>query len=327
MVHWLHLCMSQSAALTEKTSLSRNSRHALKALLYFDIFSYPLTQNEIHRFMGSECDEQALSDTLDYLTEQGLTYRHGSYFSVSNEPDWVEKRERGNAAARQMMKTAYRFSRFISRFPYVRGVAISGSLSKGYLDDLGDIDYFIVTKPGRLWIARTLLIGFKKVFLLNSKKYFCVNYFVDTDHLEIPDKNIFTATELLTLIPVYDPNVHKAFLQQNLWAYGYLPNYTSHMPDHVFPEKRYPIKAAMEALLNGGLGERLDSWFMTRTMQRWKNKFEHFTSDYFDHALRSRKYVSKHHPQNFQLRVLNALSERVKEFEARHHVKLEVPHD
>src|SRR4029453_8923510 len=92
----------------------------------------------------------------------------------------------------------------IASFPYVRCVCISGSLSKKYFDDTTDIDFFVITKPGRLWVCRTFLILFKKLFLLNSKKYFCINYFIDSDNLEIPDQNIFTATELTTLIPMHD---------------------------------------------------------------------------------------------------------------------------
>jgi hypothetical protein len=42
----------------------------------------------------------------------------------------------------------------------------------------------------------------------------------------------------------------------------------------------------------------------------------------FDIALKTRKYVSKHHPRNFQSRVLDALDKRVSEFEIKHKIKL-----
>ncbi|MEZ5195381.1 MAG: hypothetical protein R2764_02960 [Bacteroidales bacterium] len=86
------------------------------------------------------------------------------------------------------MLKAKRFSTFISNFPYVRGISLSGSLSKGYIGDDPDIDYFIITKENRLWLSCTMLIAFKKIFLFNSCKYFCVNYFIDTNNLEIEEK-------------------------------------------------------------------------------------------------------------------------------------------
>ena len=101
------------------------------------------------------------------------------------------------------MHKALRNARLIFHFPFTRAIMISGSLSKNYADEASDVDYFIIVKPGRLWIARTLLIIYKRIFLMNSKKYFCVNYFIDEDHLEIEEKNLFTAVELTTLIPIH----------------------------------------------------------------------------------------------------------------------------
>ena len=67
--------------------------------------------------------------------------------------------------------------------PYVRGVFISGQLSRYIADQKSDIDYFIVTEPERLWIVRTLFVLFRRTFLLNNRKYFCTNYYVTTEKL------------------------------------------------------------------------------------------------------------------------------------------------
>ena len=74
-------------------------------------------------------------------------------------------------------------ARFISKFPFVAAVGVSGSLSKGYYDSDSDIDFFIITQHNRLWICRTLLMVYKKIFLLNSRKYFCPNYFISSEQL------------------------------------------------------------------------------------------------------------------------------------------------
>src|SRR5690606_3777846 len=103
---------------------------------------------------------------------------------------------RGNLMANKFSDIARKKAKLISQFPFVRGVMASGSLSKGYADEKSDIDFFIITIPNRLWIARTLLVLYKRIFLLNSHKFFCVNYFVDEKHLGIEEKNLFTATEL-----------------------------------------------------------------------------------------------------------------------------------
>lgn len=308
---------------TKKLDLSLDQRKALRALLYFDLFNYPLKLDEIKLYssLGKSSDIKTIVNTL---VEEGLVVSTHEFYLLSAETKNVQSRINGNRAAEKMMVIAKRMSRFISRFPFVRMVAISGSLSKGYSDELGDIDYFIVTKPGRLWIARSILIAFKKVFLLNSKKYFCVNYFIDTDHLEIPDKNIFTATEVLTLEPMYDPDVFQAFIGSNLWASEFLPNASIKSVSNANPKRNYIIKSFIEFCLNGRFGEALDAYLMKLTMNKWQKKFNHFTPEYFEHALRSRKYVSKHHPQNFQKKVLDSLDKRILDFETQYGLSLDL---
>jgi predicted nucleotidyltransferase len=98
-----------------------------------------------------------------------------------------------------MWKLAGIVTHVIKRFPFVRGVFVTGSLSKNSSDSSSDLDFMVITRKGRLWIARTLLMLFKKIFLLNSYKYFCINFLLSEDNLEIEDKNVFTATEVMTV--------------------------------------------------------------------------------------------------------------------------------
>ena len=85
------------------------------------------------------------------------------------------------------------------------------------MDEHSDLDFFIITKPNRLWIARMLLALYQKIVLLNSHKYFCVNYFVDEHHLAIEEKNLYTATELSTLIPLYGKEYYPQLMMANHW--------------------------------------------------------------------------------------------------------------
>src|SRR6185369_8068797 len=162
------------------------SKNILRSLLYFDIFKHPLQAGEVFQC----CSEPLVSlsvieEELNFLMTQGLVSENRGFFFPENNPHYVIRRLAGETKAGKSLKIASRFSRLISLFPFVRGVCISGSLSKGYMDHETDIDYFIVTKPGRLWLSRSLLILFKKIFLLNSRKYFCLNYFIDDENLRI----------------------------------------------------------------------------------------------------------------------------------------------
>ena len=305
-----------------ENKLSELGCHIIRTLIYFDVFSYPLTSNEI--FVYSQMENSSLVEVeteLVILSKKSLVFEHNDFYALIDDEKLSIRRMKGNENAKKIIPKAHRNAKLIGSFPFVRGVGISGSLSKGYMDESGDVDFFIITEPEKLWIARTLLILYKKIFLLNSRKYFCVNYFIDTNHLEIPDKNIFTATEILTLIPAYNHEVFEEFLKANNWSRKYLPNKVTEK-DIIEKKHEKFFKNIIEISLNNQLGNILDSFFMKLTLNKWKRKFKHIKETDFELALRSRKYVSKHHPQGFQHRVLSSIGKKIESFETINNLKL-----
>ena len=301
-------------------------QHVLMPLLYFEIFSYPLTVDEILHFcQDKNCRPEALKKSLHEGVKKGYIFQHEQFFLCQNKPEWVKRRKEHNHRASRYLSRAYKMAQLIRRFPYVRAVFLSGALSKNVMPKDGDIDYFIVTKAGRLWISRTLLVLFKKIFLLNSHKYFCVNYFVDEEHLEIEEKNLFTAMETVTLVPLHNPTIYRSFYAVNDWAQQYFPNAPMRSIEKTIPVKKSYIQDAIESLLNGKRGDRIDLYCMRTTLGHWQKKFRNFDPDKFENALKSRSYVSKHHPQDFQTKVLTAYAERIQAFEANQQVELERP--
>lgn len=302
--------------------ISEQESSVLLVMLYFNLFNYPLTEKEIARFSRSaDIEQPLLSNAIDALVHRGLVFKTGEYYALSNDMSLSAYRNKGMEMAEKLMKKANVYGRLIHAFPFVRSVCISGSLSKGCVDESGDVDYFIVTEPQRLWVARTLLIVFKKLFLFNRHKYFCVNYFVDTNHLEIQDKNIFTATELLTLTPMSGHNIFEKLISENNWTSAFLPAYQVKVRQEK-ENKDGILKRTTEWILKGYLGNWLDTVFMELTIRRWRKKFSNFNEEELDSAMRSRKYVSKHHPQNFQKRVLSKFEESIRQFEEKNKVTL-----
>lgn len=288
-----------------------SAEHAvLHTLAYFAVFSYPLTEDEIWAYAPASPTGRA-GDGVDFLLAARKIFRFGPFFQLQDDPSWVPRRLEQNRRADQFLPIARRMARLIGGFPFVRGVFVSGSLSKHCMSADSDIDFFIVTAPERLWLARTLLVFFKKIFLFNSHKYFCVNYFVDTEHLDIEEKNRFTATETVTLLPMYGREEYTAFRQANDWAWQMFPNFPARALDDVPLHTRGFFKKTWEWLLNGRVGEWLDGRSMRLTVGFWRRKFRHFDGDKFDAALKSRRHVSKHHPLHFQEKVLRAWKARL----------------
>ncbi len=289
----------------------------LRTLIYYDVFSYPLSAEEIFENSCFKTKVQAdCSKLLNKLTEMGIIHKVGDFYSISNDTEKSEERVKGNRRAEKWMNRARRFSSFISRFPYVRGVSVSGSLSKGFIGDDPDIDYFIITSPNRLWFARTLLVVFKKIFLLNSYRYFCINYFIDTESLEIEEQNLFTATEIATMIPMFGNGIKSEFFKQNKWVQNYYPNYSGKDISGLVVKKPGLFKRFLEAMFNNRVGDKLDSYFMKKTTSHWTRKFKNkYSQEEFNLVFKSSKKISKHHPSNYQKKVRNEFYKRIAEME------------
>ena len=287
----------------------------MRALLYYDLFDYPLTSKEIFRFLPSNhVTHVDIERELDAMVQKTLVYRLGDFFSVRPNPALQERRMKGNLLAAKHLKIASEKSKVISRFPFVRSVMVSGSLSKGYADERSDIDYFIITRPGRLWITRSLLALYRRIAYFNSRKYFCINYFIDEGHLEIEEKNLFTATELATLIPLFGLTPHTELMQRNDWVRKYFPNY--HLQPAAQETKSQPfLKRITERIFNACFPDALNNLLMRLAVRRWRKMYHHsLGADVFRLAFKSSSSVSKSHPNAYQNKVLTRYEERVRSY-------------
>jgi len=161
-------------------------KNILATLAYFDVFNYPLTQSEIFLFLSQRYDLAVFSNALLLLMAERAVYKFDNFYTLKNDLGIAKRRSAGNKKAAELIQVAKRVGSFLIRFPYVRGIGISGSLSKNFADEQSDIDLFIITAGNRLWVARTILHFFKKMtFLVNKQHLFCMNYFIDEQALEI----------------------------------------------------------------------------------------------------------------------------------------------
>ena len=172
----------ENFSVLKKASAAQSA--VLRTVLYFDLFEHPLTEKEIYNLIRTRQQTSSeVSLALRELCKDGLLHCQEGFYFLPGKNASINRRLKGEAHAAVSLKTAMKFSKRIAKFPYVRGISLSGSISKNFMDNQSDIDYFIVTAPERMWVARTLLILYKKTFLLNSRKNFFVNYFISDDSL------------------------------------------------------------------------------------------------------------------------------------------------
>ncbi|MBS1526329.1 MAG: nucleotidyltransferase domain-containing protein [Bacteroidetes bacterium] len=286
--------------------LTAAGKNILATLAYFDLFSYPLTIEEIQLFMPAKCDPDEFNYSLRWLVIDRAIFKFDKYYTLKNDYFLIERRQSGNIKAAEMIEKAQKVGRLLIRFPYVRGIAISGSLSKNFADDDSDIDLFIITAKNRLWIARTFMHLFKKLtFLFRKEHYFCMNYYIDEEELLIREKNIYTATEIATLMPLQGDIVFEHFYATNTWIRDFLPNKCMRLAT-AHPMKRSILKRLVEVLFNNGLGNVVDNMLMKVTVTRWgrKSLMRKKNSKGFIMSMDAGKHYAKPDPQSFQHRLI-----------------------
>lgn len=290
----------------------------IKTILYFSIFRYPLTLEEIHSYTNnSNCSDT--EKELLHLIDQKILTKVDDFYVYGSDLDSVIKRLRGNMNAKKIMAKAHERALFISKFPFVESVGVSGSLSKGYYDNDSDIDFFVITKHNKLWVCRTILMLYKKIVLFNSRKYFCVNYFISDQQLEIEEKNRFTATELKTLIPMQGKQVFEKFYDRNTWVKDYFSKFEINLES--VPEiKKTALTKTVEFIFDNGFGSAIDYVFKSITLRKWRAKFKFLSEDDFKIALKSTKNISKHHPSNFQKKVILSLNDKLEEVQRNYNI-------
>lgn len=308
----------------QKITISSLGKSIIKTLAYYDIFDYPLKAEEIYYNLGTNSVSLTeIENEVEQLCKIGITFNKNNFYLLRNNENFISRRLEGNRLAEIKLISAYRMTKLISKFPYVRAVLLSGSISKGYMEKDSDVDYFIITHPNRLWVTRLLLMLFKKVFLLNSRKVFCINYFVDTETLEIEEKNIFTATELATLIPIYGKDLYDELYKNNIWIKKFYPNFPKRDNEILVNKNNLFIQNLIEKTLNNSLGDKLDDFAMNLFEKSNHKKYREYNSNDFQVAFKTSKHESKHHPKFFQKRVLEAFNDKLKSIENNYNVSLD----
>jgi len=304
--------------------ISESDNHAaleaLKTIIYFSIFNYPLKLDEICNFSVSK-NKDGIQKDLEELVSKKVIFKVDDYYLMAQHRESIEKRIMGNQMAVNALVKAKERASFIAKFPFVEAVGVSGSLSKGYYDKDSDIDFFVITQPDKVWLCRTFLMLYKKLFLLNSRKYFCINYFMSSANLEVQEKNRFTATEIKTLMPFHGKNPFEEFYKRNEWVSGIFAEFVPQLDTIENIKKPKAVRMA-EVIFDTQLGNALDHSFKKITVHFWKIKFSQMAHEDFKVALKSTKHISKHHPLNFQKKVIGALNEKYEEIKRNHNIEL-----
>ena len=106
-------------------------------MAYADLFDYPPTREELHRYLvGTAAAPAEVDAAIARLIGRHLEQRD-NYLCINGREEIFEIRTRRHRASPPRWTAARRYARALSRWPFVRMVAVCGSLAMDNVDEDG----------------------------------------------------------------------------------------------------------------------------------------------------------------------------------------------
>jgi len=215
----------------------------IRVIAFFDLFDYPLTLAEIYQWAPAVCEGIKIDfEDIRLLMESGgvddvISRRRNFYFLRGREEIVKTRISRYNFTDRKIKK-ALMIANIFRAIPWIKMIAVANLIGSHNLKEGGDIDIFIITEKGRVWVSRFFCVAITKLLGLrpskgNTRDKICLSFFVSEDRLNfeslmIWDDGVFDVYFiywLAGLMPIYDPDrMYRKFIRENYWIKKYLPN-------------------------------------------------------------------------------------------------------
>ena len=284
-------------------------RSVLHTLAYADVFDYPLTAHEVYRYLPTA--DASFEDVIELLNNTALFSKLEDYYTLHGREQIVKTRKRRVQVAGRLWPKATRYGRLITSLPFVRMVAVTGSLAMNNVDDSKDIDidYLIVTMPNHLWTCRALALMVARFARLEGVNL-CPNYLVATNALNLDDHSLYVAHELAQMIPLSGMEIYEEMSRLNGWMVDYLPNALTlpELPPGVrVMQEHFLMQNVLEFLFRLPFGVWFEKWEMDRKIARLTRQQSSSFESYFSAD------VCKGHIDRHGQRTENAVQKRLEQ--------------
>ena len=199
----------------------------LAAVTYADLFDAPLPLEEAEAScIGAKLDTDDIGRAVsDPALARHVTLHDSGHLVLAGRDDLIVRRQEGVAKTALLLEPHRSIIEWLATLPFVRMLAFSGGTAHQNPGQKPDIDLFVITAPGRLYTAYTLIFLFTK--LTRTRGVVCPNYLVDESELRIAyHHDLFTAHQLVSSRPLSGPDTYLAFCDANeRWVRGFYPGF------------------------------------------------------------------------------------------------------
>ncbi len=209
------------------------------ALLYADIFEYPLSKSEICKFQIANPPAGRAGYKLKIKSKIQTSnsyygYNNGYYYLKARQK-LINLRKQREKYSQEKMEIAERAGKWLKIIPSIRMVAVTGGVAVGNAKKNDDIDFLIVSAKGAIWTTRFLAIAMLELLgkrrRRNDKNYknkVCLNMFMTENSLQIPknEQDLFSAHEAAQVKILWSRGeVEKRWWKENEWINKYLQKF------------------------------------------------------------------------------------------------------
>ncbi|MCE8422963.1 MAG: hypothetical protein J5U17_03265 [Candidatus Methanoperedens sp.] len=253
-----------SPGVFESKSIGDLEERVLQTLHLADRRGYGLTLSNISKMLfHGAMDEDAVSCELDSM--QSVSHSFGIYCLKGSEsllPVTREKLLCNEMIAKKYEALAKDFvSEYASFSPFIRFIAIAGSMASGGFSEDDDIDFNIIVEKGckyTVYLSGILLsikysIRHRKKPLARKSatpflsKLICINViWEDWESLPFWRQDKYMAYELLNQKPVFGLRFYRTVIQSNQWLETYFPQIYD---THEIPARITPVPTSLAGRL------------------------------------------------------------------------------
>jgi hypothetical protein len=244
----------------------------LRSVIYASLFDYPVTLEQLAASLGVRARADAIETwwRSSALLQSTIEYRDGWFFPAGRS-DLIATRARREALSRELLQRDRRLLAMVARMPFVRMVALSGSLAHLNAEGSADLDLFVITAPDRVWSVTVALLVIAR--LLGWRKRLCLNYVISERTMTIEPRDLFSANQIIHLRPITGHAVFARFVKTNAFVRDFYPNFKLETSNCLPPSPK-PLESALSlvAPLAERVSRALYGWHLRRRAAQWQSR-------------------------------------------------------
>lgn len=208
-------------------------RSIVKTLIYADIFEYPLTIDEVWKFLIAD-KKITKKQLITQIRKIKVIVCFNNFYFLRGREKIVKKRLKRQEESEKKVLIAKKAVLCLFLIPSISLIGVSGGLAMKNSDKNDDIDFFIICERGTVWVSRLLSILILKLLGLhrsyksqNIENKICLNMIIDQTALNFSARreDLYNAHEIVQMLPLFERNgMYKKFIKANNWLVKFLPN-------------------------------------------------------------------------------------------------------